>query len=283
VNKTLFFTASRPDTGRELWKSDGTEAGTVLVKDIVPGPGSGAGSGPGFLTAVNGTLFFTVYHYSGDVLWKSDGTEAGTVLVKDIYQGGPQGSWISNLTAVNGTLFFTDFHRDTGWEVWKTDGTEAGTALIREGIFPLGPSYPNRCGGGLAAVNNLLVFVVQRGACELWRSDGVTADFLIELPGAGNALRMVSGLVLFSVYDSAHGRELWATDGTSVGMVQDIAPGPAWSSPSSFTPVGPLVFFQANDHVTGAELWAMSKSAIHRTLNLPEPSPDVAAQEGPSP
>src|SRR5436190_1167101 len=328
VNSTLFFTASRPDTGRELWKSDGTEAGTVLVKDIVPGPGSGAGSGPGFLTAVNGTLFFTVYHYSGDVLWKSDGTEAGTVLVKDIYQGGPQGSWISNLTAVNGTLFFTDFRPETGYELWKsdgteqgtvlvkdvtpgpdssgatpligvngvlffrtsnplglwrTDGTEAGTALIREGIFPLGPSYPNRCGGGLAAVNNLLVFVVQRGACELWRSDGVTADFLIELPGAGNALRMVSGLVLFSVYDSAHGRELWATDGTSVGMVQDIAPGPAWSSPGSFTPVGPLVLFQANGQVTGAELWAMSKSAIHRTLNLPEPSPDVAAQEGPSP
>ena len=178
-------------------------------------------------------------------MWKSDGTEQGTVLVKDVTPG-PDSSGATPLIGVNGVLFF---RTSNPLGLWRTDGTEAGTALIREGIFPLGPSYPNRCGGGLAAVNNLLVFVVQRGACELWRSDGVTADFLIELPGAGNALRMVSGLVLFSVYDSAHGRELWATDGTSVGMVQDIAPGPAWSSPSSFTPVGPLVFFQANDHV----------------------------------
>src|SRR5216117_3490511 len=277
VNGTLFFAAFHPDLGTELWKSDGTEAGTVLVKDISPGAAS---SGPSNLTNVNGTLFFTAFRpETGYELWKSDGTEQGTVLVKDVTPG-PDSSGATPLIGVNGVLFF---RTSNPLGLWRTDGTEAGTALIREGIFPLGPSYPNRCGGGLAAVNNLLVFVVQRGACELWRSDGVTADFLIELPGAGNALRMVSGLVLFSVYDSAHGRELWATDGTSVGMVQDIAPGPAWSSPSSFTPVGPLVFFQANDHVTGAELWAMSKSAIHRTLNLPEPSPDVAAQEGPSP
>ena len=77
--------------------------------------------------------------------------------------------------------------------------------------------------------------------------------------------------------------ELWATDGTSVGLVQDIAAGAAWSRPGSFTPVGPLVYFSANDHVAGTELWAMSRSAIHRALNLPEPSPDVVAQEGPSP
>ena len=66
-------------------------------------------------------------------------------------------------------------------------------------------------------------------------------------------------------------------------MVQDIAVGAGWSSPSFFTPVGSLVFFTANDHVTGLELWAMSKSAIHRTLNLPEPSARLAAQGEPSP
>jgi hypothetical protein len=77
--------------------------------------------------------------------------------------------------------------------------------------------------------------------------------------------------------------ELWATDGTSVSMVQEIAGGAASSSPRFFTPVGPLVYFSANDHVAGTELWAMSRSAIHRALNLPEPSPAVAAQEGPPP
>src|SRR5262245_14321839 len=38
LNGTLLFRADDGVTGTELWRTDGTEAGTVLVKDIVPGP-----------------------------------------------------------------------------------------------------------------------------------------------------------------------------------------------------------------------------------------------------
>ena len=37
IGETLFFGAFDPVSGQELWKSDGTETGTVLVKDINPG------------------------------------------------------------------------------------------------------------------------------------------------------------------------------------------------------------------------------------------------------
>ena len=85
VNGTLFFTADDGVNGCELWKSDGTAAGTVLVKDIRPGSCS---SCPRNLTNVNGTLFFAADDGSdGRELWKSDGTAAGTVLVKDICPG----------------------------------------------------------------------------------------------------------------------------------------------------------------------------------------------------
>jgi ELWxxDGT repeat protein len=47
-NGTLYFIADDGVSGEELWKTDGTDAGTVLVKDINPGAG---GSGPDRLTS----------------------------------------------------------------------------------------------------------------------------------------------------------------------------------------------------------------------------------------
>lgn len=77
---TLYFVANDGTTGNELWKSDGTVAGTVLVSDIVAGTGSPS---PVLLTDANGTLFFrATVSGIGSELWKSDGTAAGTVLVK---------------------------------------------------------------------------------------------------------------------------------------------------------------------------------------------------------
>src|SRR5439155_6458138 len=82
VNGKLFFSAYEATDGYELWQSDGTAAGTVMVKDINPGTYS---SFPSNLTNVNGTLFFSANDGTvGEELWKSDGTAAGTVLVEDI-------------------------------------------------------------------------------------------------------------------------------------------------------------------------------------------------------
>src|SRR5829696_8763223 len=95
ANEILFFTANDGTNGMELWKSDGTAAGTAVVKDIVPGSG---GSVPSNLTNVGGTLFFTASDgTAGTELWTSDGTAAGTIVVKDIFPG-PGGSSPSLLT-----------------------------------------------------------------------------------------------------------------------------------------------------------------------------------------
>jgi ELWxxDGT repeat protein len=99
---TLYFAADEGVHGRELWKSDGTEAGTVLVNDINP---SGS-SNPFMPTDVNGTLLSDAYErVDGAELWKSDGTKVGTALAKDINPGRAT-SYPQELTSVGGTLFF---------------------------------------------------------------------------------------------------------------------------------------------------------------------------------
>ena len=121
VGGTLFFT-NASSSGTELWRSDGTAAGTILLKVTPPGPINMATIGQ--LTAVNQTLFFTASqdHYAqSGVLWKSDGTPAGTVFVTTMSAGG--------LTTAHGLLFYVNSETPG---LWKSDGTTAGTVLVKD-------------------------------------------------------------------------------------------------------------------------------------------------------
>ncbi len=160
VSGTLFFVAQNGTTNFvpnfELWKSDGTAAGTVMVANDVF---------PELLTNIGGTLFF-----AGGELWKSDGTAAGTVMVKDINPG-VNGSLASNFTDVNGTVFFAATDGIHGLELWKSDGTDAGTTMVKD-INPNSDSGPQN----LTNVNGVLEFTAFDGATRgLFRSDGTAA------------------------------------------------------------------------------------------------------------
>ena len=77
VGGSVYFKANDGTNGSELWKSDGTLEGTVLVKDIRPGASN---SLPRLLSNVGGTLYFSAHDgTNGNELWKSDGTPEGTV------------------------------------------------------------------------------------------------------------------------------------------------------------------------------------------------------------
>ncbi len=126
-NGTLFFTANTKADGRELWKSDGTEAGTVLVKNINESGDSNATE----LTNVNGTVFFSADDgIAGRELWKSDGSEAGTVMVKDLVSGSANPH---DLQTVNGLLYFKTNDNNSNEKLWKSDGSEAGTVMLQSG------------------------------------------------------------------------------------------------------------------------------------------------------
>src|SRR5207253_3060281 len=152
VGGVLFFTARDGGHGTELWKSDGTDAGTALVKDINLHGDAFTPASVGFsfppqelsndVVDVNGTAFFVANDGTdGWELWKSDGTETGTTHVKDINPGVEdsfpsflccdlgRGRPLAFAAVINGALLFVASDPGHGLELWRTDGTEAGTVL----------------------------------------------------------------------------------------------------------------------------------------------------------
>lgn len=173
VNGTLYFAATEGGSGtsgRELWKSDGTTAGTVLVKDAYPG---GNNSDPNNLFAVNNTLYYSATDgTNGRELWKSDGTIAGTVMVKDINPNAansisptPPSSYY--FTNINDTLFFSATDGVNGQELWKSDGTSAGTVMVSNTNTNTGDFKPL----WFAKLNNTIYFSAEgvTGDLELWK------------------------------------------------------------------------------------------------------------------
>jgi ELWxxDGT repeat protein len=88
----LYFTADDGLNGPELWRTDGTAAGTVMVKDI-NASAPAIGSAPFGYTVLDGALHFHAHDGAhGYEPWKTDGTEAGTVLVADVCPGSCSGA-----------------------------------------------------------------------------------------------------------------------------------------------------------------------------------------------
>jgi ELWxxDGT repeat protein len=258
VNGTLFF-SNYDVAGYELWKSDGTAAGTLRVHDIYEGQ---AGSYPQELTAVGSTLYFRAFNTSGSELWKSNGTAAGTVRVKDIVPGAG-GSDPQELTNVNGKLFFSATTVGSGRELYRSGGTDATTAIVRDIFAGSSSSQPDE----LANVNGTLYFSATdaTGGRELWRSGGTSATtwrFRDINTGSGDSspaeiTPVSSSVFYFSAHDAAGGRELWRSNGTFNGTtrVLDIASGSESSYPTELTNVGGTLFFAAAAQQGIGELW----------------------------
>jgi ELWxxDGT repeat protein len=134
VSGTVYFRANDGSSGYELWKSDGTGAGTVRVKDILRGSGT---SSPSDLTNVGGTLYFTADDgSSGFELWKSDGTETGTVLVEDL-TGDSLSAGPRSITLVDDRLLIVADSDIFGREIWSgTLGSLQGD-FDRNGLLEL--------------------------------------------------------------------------------------------------------------------------------------------------
>jgi len=253
-------------TGRELWKSDGTTGGTVLVRDIEPGPGA---STPLYLTAAWGDIYFSAYESaSGWEVWTSDGTLAGTYRVADIAPG-PASSMPRSFLPYQGLVLFAADNGVHGRELWRTDGTAAGTWMVADidaGFPGSAPEYFHEMGG-------IVYFTANHSGLgrELWRTDGTAAGTQIVkdvYQGASSGvltgeMEHTGNQLFFFGDDGIHGEELWSSDGTKAGtqLVKDVNPGSSSSNMGWLVAAGDEVFFRADDGSTGWELWESDGTA----------------------
>ena len=190
------FMAVEPINGFALWRTDGTRAGTTLIRDVnsirIFNP----------IVAGNGVMFFVAQDRSGQFgteLWRSDGTFNGTVMVADLNPGpaSSQGPSPQMLNAA-GMLYFLATDGVSGGELWKI---EAGRSVPGTGLLP----------------RPQLVKDIYPG------------------PGHGgpNSFAFAGSTLFFVAQDPEHGLELWKSDGTAEGtvLVKDILPGPGSSIP----------------------------------------------------
>lgn len=249
INGTVFFVADDGVSGAELWKSNGTVAGTVLVRDIRAGASGSFADLDGvtfdpLFTDVNGTAFFLADDgVNGLSLWKSDGTANGTLLVRNLSAGGMLPSHFTN---VNGTLFFS-MHDENGLgQLWKSNGTAAGTGVVRD-LSPLDLSIYQ-----LTNVNGSLFLSVDY---ELWKSDGTSAGTVrvrdFETQGfTPSELTNINGTLFFAGDD-----QIWKSDGTSGGTSRVRDFGPQGLYVSNLINVNGALFFNAYDDLGYGRLW----------------------------
>jgi len=155
----LMAGSSQSPTGRGLWRSDGTAAGTYLVEPVGTPPSPPLAQERAWATILGGRLYFAADDGEhGIELWSTDGTPGGAVLVRDIAPGeaSSRPSW---LTVAAGRLYFTATDGSSGVELWESDGTAAGTRRVHD-ILP-GPesSYPKE----MTVSGNRLFFAADDG------------------------------------------------------------------------------------------------------------------------
>ena len=236
----LIFRGNTATTGSEIFITDGTTPGTVLIKDINEGS---SGCNPGDFVLMNGFVYFSAVTASeGRELWKTDGTFDGTKLLKDIVPGSDssnkQGEY--QLFSAGNYLLFAASTPATGVELWVSDGTTIGTNLLAD---------INIGNGGADSSNPAHFFTL-------------------------------NGLVLFTATAATTGNEIWKTDGTFDGtiLLKDINPGPASSTEIELAPglsvplflgfhaFGNQAFFQANDGSSVGELWVSDGTTANTSL-----------------
>ena len=277
-NGRAVFSATNDINGSELWTTDGTNSGTKLLVDVLPGK---TGSNPTDITYIGaGRVLFAGYTGNSGYGPGSNGLYSTDTISGDtrlLYQQ----TLISGITPLNNSYNIFSSYIAGNYAVGSTDGlnntgilsTSYGTNLRTSYIAK---SFP------VVSTGHALIVGGDGTRTGLWITDGTSSNTKLVIDGTGSTgpsningvTALGNGLAVFYATDNLHGSELWVSDGSNAGthIIDDINPSsstsngtsyPLSSVPTGFTALGNgRAVFSANDGMAGSELWVTDGTSV---------------------
>ncbi|AXG72247.1 ELWxxDGT repeat protein [Kordia sp. SMS9] len=271
INDILYFYANDGVNGFELWRSDGTDAGTFMIKDIHTG-GASNHSYPRSFVVLNNTIYFIASDNTGTALWTTDGTEAGTLKIINLND-------MRVLTAVNNKLIIVAETSGTTYgphDLWVSDGTAAGTSHLQ--------SFGDGSDSSIqftTTLNNDMYFVAKNpitGRKSFYKTDGTVAGTALLYDGATHPtitnvdidnIITCGGAVYFGIQDNfGFDEELWRTDGVTTIQIAG-SDTPDFSYIRNMTCHNNNLLYLAESYPK--KIWAINDNitdAVHINVNI---------------
>lgn len=281
IGEISYFAADDGVHGRELWRSDGTQAGTALVADLVVGAG---GSDPASLVVFNNGVLFT----AGGAIYRADAL--GATKLADL----PADVVSTHAAVVNDrAIFFVK--TDTAVDLWASDGTSGGTTNVTN-LYTRSEADPLRLtildvhlfrdGAMVKALGDRVLYLDAIG--RLFSTDG-TEQGTTELATNeqdnvyARSIVLLDGEALFLTYEPIIEEigenqvkvtfdgtcQLWRTDGTAAGteMIHLTLGGTG-----HLVSTGESVYFGAENEQENRSLWVTDGTTVgtREVVELPE-------------
>lgn len=222
----------------QLYQSDGTASGTVMVKDL------GTDSNDGFLrlAEMEGKIFISFRRKSGQYdLWVTNGTPSGTNFIRSF-------RYLEWLRAAGNNLYFIGDDGTTGNELWKLT-QDGNTTLVRD---------LNSGGGSLTPGMTLtaewkdeLIFTTTTPSAT-WKTSGTAGSTVQIVPFAADELAVTPGFIML-----IRQNELWKSDGNLAESVRVFSDATGGRPLANLTVHNHTLFFTVN----GLQLWETDGTA----------------------
>src|SRR5579864_22160 len=276
----ILYLSGDASTGQQLWRSDGTVPGTVMVMDMGPGVQLSQLAQGIVITRVGSRAIFQSENaQDGPQLWGSDGTAQGTVPL--IATPTPVGSgFVPPLLGVAGTHGYYAVYNGTDFRVVVTDGTVAGTHVLSDA----GPIDPNSLpgefipGAQVIAGDDTLAFLY----IYHLNAPGNTRHLYTYAPQPNSLTHLLdndladeasepmltyAGRLYFRGGDPVHSDNPWVSDGTVAGThilvnLSNVAPIAGNDSANSASDAAVTINVLANDSESGGTIDTTSVQII---------------------